>query len=146
MHLQCRWFARLDLTAAEGAKPGEEFLESERLWQVIVGAGVEAAHPIIDAVEGGKQKDGGVHAVAAEAPADLKTAHGGQEDIEHDDVVGAVRRKREPFFAVVGDVNGVAFFFEHAADDLSEAAFIFDDKDVHGFGYQLSVISLDGED
>jgi hypothetical protein len=40
----------------------------------------------------------------------------------------------------------VALLFEHAADDLSEAAFVFDDKDVHiGSCYPL-VLMIDGED
>jgi len=33
----------------------------------------------------------------------------------------------------VGEVNGVAFLFQHAADDLGEPAFVFDYKDVHGW-------------
>ena len=123
--------ARLDAAPAEGADAGEELLEGERLREVVVGAGVESAHAVVDAVERGKQQDGGVDAAAAEGLAHLHAVDLGQHHVEDDDVVRAFEGHLQALLAVVGEVGGVAFFLEHAADELRQAALILDDKYVH---------------
>ena len=43
--------------AQQGAQPGEQLLQGEGLGQVVVGAGVEALHPVADRVAGGQHQD-----------------------------------------------------------------------------------------
>jgi hypothetical protein len=121
----------LDAAAAECAEAGEEFLEGERLGEVVVGSGVEATDAILNAVEGGEKEDGCVDTVAPESAADFEAVDRGEHDVEDDDVVAAVHRHLEAFLAVVGEVYGVSFLFEDTADKLGEAALVFNEEGVH---------------
>ena len=57
-------------------QPRRELLVGERLDQVVVGAGVEAANPILDRVPGGEDHDGQVGAGPAQLAQDLETRTG----------------------------------------------------------------------
>src|SRR5581483_1696091 len=48
----------LDLPADEGPEPGREFLERERLREVVVGAGIEAIDPVLHTIPGGEEENG----------------------------------------------------------------------------------------
>jgi len=67
---QCR--RRVGLAAAqEGAHAGQQLDEGEWLDQIVIGAGLQPADPILDAVAGGEQQDGHI-AVRAQAATDLQ--------------------------------------------------------------------------
>jgi hypothetical protein len=126
-----RGLARLHFAPAEGAQAGEKLLEGERLREVVVGAGVEAADAVVDAVERGEEEDGRVETLAAERLAELDAVYAREKDVEDDDIVRSVAGHGEAIFAVVREVDRVAFLFEHAADYLGEAAFVFDEEEIH---------------
>ena len=118
-------------TAPQGADAGKQLLEGERLREIVVGAGVEPADAVVDAVEGGEEEDGGIDAVAAERLADGEAVHAGEHDVEDDHVVRAFNGHVEALLAVERRVHGMAFLLQDFADELRESAFVFDDKYVH---------------
>jgi hypothetical protein len=133
VYVDLRGLARLYFAPAEGAQTREKLLEGEWLREVVVGAGVEATDAIVDAVERSQEEDRSVEALAAERLAELNAVHPRKKDVEDDDVVRAIAGHSQAVFAVVREVDRVPFFLEHAADDLGEAAFVFDEEEVHGF-------------
>ena len=72
------------------AHAGQQFGEAERLGDVVVGAGVEAADGVHLAVLRGEEDDRHGRAALAHALADLEAVDAGQPDVEDQQVVGAV--------------------------------------------------------
>ena len=68
--------------SGHGAQPCRQLLEGERLDQVVIGAGIEAAHTVIDRVPRREHQDGDVHALATEPACDLEAGDIGQPNIE----------------------------------------------------------------
>ena len=72
--------------AQQRAHPREQFLEGERLGQVVVGAGVEAGDPLGHRIAGGQHQDGQVVAGAAELTAHLEPVQPRHHHVEHQGV------------------------------------------------------------
>ena len=123
--------AGLHAAAAEGAQAGEQLLEGEWLRKVVVCAGVETTHAVVHAVQGREQQHGGVQPLGPHLTADVDAVHLGKHYVEDDHVMGAVERHLEALLAVERGVDGVAFFLQHAADHLRQAAFVFNEQYVH---------------
>ena len=117
-------------SGAEGADAGEQLGQGERLDEVVIGAGIEARDAVADRIAGGEHEDRGGGALAAEALGDVVAVHGGEHDVEQDEVVllglGLELRRRRR----LRPVDDVALLFEHAADGAGETAFIFDEEEV----------------
>jgi hypothetical protein len=73
-------------TAHERAEPREQLRKSERLRQVVVGAGVEPGHTAVDLRASGEHEHGNGIPVRTQAPADLETVDPRHEDVEDDRV------------------------------------------------------------
>src|SRR5205823_2567367 len=75
--------------ADQGAEAGEQFLQLERLGQVVVGAEVEALDLVLDAAAGGEDEDVGRQGLRAAAPLlqQRQAVLFGQHQVEDDDVV-----------------------------------------------------------
>ena len=72
----------------QGLDPHHQLLQVEGLGQVVVGAGVEAAHLVFDAAQGGEHQDrdlGGA-LIAAQALAKGEPIHPGQHQVQQDQV------------------------------------------------------------
>jgi len=98
--------------AQEAPQAGEELVEGERLDDVVVGAGVEPAHPVADRVACGEHEDGRPYAALPERAARLEPVDAGQHDVEHDCVVGRRGRHPEGVLAAPRDVGCVALLAE----------------------------------
>jgi hypothetical protein len=87
---------------AERAQPCGKFFFVKRFDEIVVGAGIEAAHAIGDAVAGGEYEDWDVDARAARALADGEPIEPGQNDVDDGEIEAAVAEQREsgvPFSA-----------------------------------------------
>ena len=73
--------------ALEGADAGEQLAEVERLDEVVVGAGVEAADPVGRRVAGGEHQDRRRPLVATRPVDDLDALRAGHPPVEDRDVV-----------------------------------------------------------
>ena len=89
--------------AQQGADPGEQLLERERLHQVVVGAGLEPLDAVGDRVARGQHQDRRAAALGAKLAADLEPVDAGHEHVEDDQVGADLRGAREALAAVGGE-------------------------------------------
>ena len=115
----------------ERPQPGEQLGERERLRQVVVGAGVEAADAILDRVARGQHQHRRPDAVRAQPAADLDAVHAGEHQVEHDRVVLGRARHPQRVFAGAGDVGGVRLLDEPAPQQRRELGLVLDDQHAH---------------
>ena len=80
--------------ACERAHARFQLLQRERLGQIVVGAQVEPAHAVLDAVLRGENQHGQLAAPAAQALQHLESAHLRQADVQDEQVEFEARRSR----------------------------------------------------
>ena len=115
----------------ERADAREELREGERLHEVIVGAAVEAADPIVDRVPGGEDEDGGLQPALAQCRQDLDAIAMGKHEIEHDAIERLVVDEKEAFLARGREADVVMLGFEAFTQGLRHLLFVFDDQHAH---------------
>jgi hypothetical protein len=122
------------VAAQQRPHPRLQLLEVERLDQVVVGALVQAGHPVDGAVPGGEhQHPRGLRAaVAAQAPHHVEAVDPRQVQVQADQVVGVDGGLVERRVAVVGDVDGVALAAQAASDRVGQVGLVLDNKHTHG--------------
>ena len=117
---------------------GQQLGERERLGEVVVAAGLQAVHAVVDAVpraeEQHRRGDGGV----AERGDQAEAVEAGQHHVDDGRVVAARARQLETGHAVLGDVDGKALLAQAAGDEPGDAAIVFDDEDPHAGGLGLA--------
>ena len=82
--------------ARQRLEPRQELPEVEGLGEVIVGAGFEAPHPVVDGVERRQHENRRGHPVIPQAPAEIEPRAARQPDVEHHHVEVRVLSPREP--------------------------------------------------
>jgi hypothetical protein len=92
----------------QGAEARLELPQRERLDQVVVGAGVQAGHPVVDRVAGGQHEHRRAVAGGPQAPAHLQPVEARHGDVEHDRVHVVVHEVVERRPPVGGDADLVA--------------------------------------
>jgi hypothetical protein len=88
--------------AEQSTHPSQQLLALERLDQVVVGAGVKALHPVLNAVTGGQHEDRHV-ALVAQPVGHFDAVDAGQAQVEHHQIGLEKPRFRQGFLAVSGD-------------------------------------------
>jgi hypothetical protein len=122
----------LETAAQEGPQPGQQLLQRERLDEVVVGAGIESLHPVIDAVTRRQHEDRGVVAGLPDAPADREPVDVGQLQVEHEGV-GGVRGHGLESLAPRGDgVDLVPFESQRPVNGSADCEIIVHHQDAHG--------------
>jgi hypothetical protein len=122
-----------DVASEQGAQARQELGEGKGLDDVVVGAGVEPGHLVLDAVLGREHEDRRVDALGPEVAADGEPVLLGQHDVQDDEVVGIRLGQVLGFFSVVGAVDGVPLFEKPSLDDAGQAPGIFDNEDPHPY-------------
>ena len=121
--------------AEQGPDPGQQLLQGEGLDEVVVGAGVEPGHPVVDRGPGGEHEHRGVVAGLAQAAAHLEPVHPRHGHVEDDGVgrplgVGAERGR-----AVLGRLGLVALEPQGAVQGLAHRGFVVDHQHSHPFQF-----------
>jgi hypothetical protein len=119
--------------AHHGANARFEFGGLERLQHVVVGAGVEALHPVVQLVARGQHDHGRMTVALTEAREQRHAVDAGQAQIEDHEFVAVLRERLFGEDAVVDHVDCEAGLFETALDAACDWAVIFDQKESHGF-------------
>ena len=133
-------FGRPRGPAHERLHAGEQFGEGERLGQVIVAAGLEAVHSIVNRSACAQNQDRRRTPAPPELVDDRQSVALRQHQIDDGDVVGRIERQREPLFAVFGVIDGKARFLQPAADEVGDRLVVFDDERAHLIAtYQLLI-------
>ena len=124
---------RTDLAAFaadQRAQARFQFLDRERLGQVVVGAGAQAGEFLVERVARGQhQHRRRLARFLAQAPADLDAVQARQHQVEHDDVVGVLRREAIAVEAVGGVIHLETAALEVFAHHFRDVAVVLDDED-----------------
>jgi hypothetical protein len=129
-HAQDRIF-HVMAAADQDAQPRQQLFKLERLGQVIVGPGIQAQDLVVDGVA--RRQDEHVRLEPRLAPV-AQERHAvdlGEHQVENDDVVAGGAGLVVALLAVLGGVDGEAFFFQAAAQGLCQRLVIFDQQDSH---------------
>jgi hypothetical protein len=117
--------------AEQAPQPRQQLGERERLREVVVGAAVEAGHPVGDGVARGEHEHRRARPAGAQLAAHVEPPAPGEAHVEHDHVVVRHRRVVQPALAVGRDVDGVRVLDEPLAEQGGERRVVFDDEDAH---------------
>ena len=128
----------------ERAGAGEQLREGEGLGEVVVGAGVQAGHLVVDLVAGGEQQDRGGRPRGAHAAQHLEAVHAGQHDVQDDGVELGVQGALQPSPAVGLHRHHEAGFAQALTDEAGDAAFVFHDEHAHGGPFAGERIAVSG--
>src|SRR5512132_2684697 len=120
-----------DAPADLGPQAGQQLLEGERLDQVVVGPGVQAADPVGHAVAGGEHEHRRPAAGLAQPPADLDPVQAGEHDVEHDGVVVPLAGPVQAVVAVQGGVDGVALLLQAPPQRPGHLELVLDKQHPH---------------
>ena len=115
------------------SQPRRELLVGERLDEIVVGAGVEAADPVAHRVACGEHQDRHVRAGRAHPAGDLEPGDVGQADVQDDRLdAGGGGRDLDAGDAVGRQLDHVPVLLEEAAKQSTETGIVLDDEQVHG--------------
>ncbi len=116
--------------AQHGADTRHQLGRRERLGDVVVGAGVEAAHAIalLTARRQHDDRQVGGGGLAAQLPANLDPRHQRQHPVEQDEIGRVVLHRGERLLAVIGDRDVEACLLEVVAQQLDQCGLVLDDQ------------------
>ena len=112
----------------QGAQPGHDLLEAERLGDVVVAAGGQAGHPVLDGVLCGEEQDGHVGVVAAHPAQHLEPVEVGQHHVERDGVRAELAGRAHGGDAVGRGAHLPALVAQRHAQQLGEVVLVVDDE------------------
>jgi hypothetical protein len=125
----------------QGAQPGEEFVERERLGEVVVGAGVQAGDAIGDLAAGGQHEHRDPVPGSPQPLADGDTVQAGQHHVEHDRVETAGRRGVQPVGSGVPGLGVVAGLGQAAGEQPGEAPLVLHHQYAHAAQCTTSAVT-----
>ena len=113
------------------AHPGQQLARAAGLGQVVVGAQLQAQHPV-DLLAHGADHDDGRPAVGRQPPADGQAVLARQHHVQHDQVDGRRGQRRSISPRVGRGVHLVAVLGEVAGHLFAQLGVVVDDQDVAG--------------
>lgn len=114
--------------AQHGVDPQDQFARAERFGDIVVGAGLQPEDAVLLVTAGGEHDDGD-RPVLPHSAADLEAVHGGEHQVQ-DDEVGPVRREPcQRGGTVAGLLDGVTGAVQIADDDLGDGRVVVHDED-----------------
>ena len=125
-----RCAGRLD-APQQRAQAREQLAQREGLDQVVVGAGIEAGHAVVDRVARGEHQDRRAVAGLAHAPADLEAVDVRHGDVEDDGVELLGGETVERLAAVLGERHVVALERQRALHRRAQRRLVIDHQDSH---------------
>jgi hypothetical protein len=121
-------FAR---TPQESAQPRQQLAKLEGLDQIIVGAGIEAAHAVVGSVTRGEHQNGEAQARLSQLPANLEAIGRGNHDVENGQIVCADGSLIERVFAVGGHIHGIGLLAQTFGNEISNSRIVFYHENAH---------------
>ena len=112
-------------------RPREQFLEGERLGDVVVGPRPQRLHLGVHGVLGRQHEHRRLHPAMAQRPQHLLPAPPRQAEIEDQQVVGLGARERLPRLPITDEVHRPTLLLEPALDELADRRVVLDDQDLH---------------
>ena len=119
------------LAPGESAQARQHLAEVERLHEVVVRAGVEAADAVLHVVARGQHQDRHPLLVAAQLTADREPVLAGEHHVEDDGVVVVGARLRERLVAGHGEIDGIPLALKPALQCPQELRIVLYNKQSH---------------
>jgi hypothetical protein len=119
-------------STVKGADPREQLIELEGLGEVVVGAGVQAAHHVLGCIARGQHQDRGMPPFPPELGRDLEAVFLGEDHVEEDHVVVVHVRQHRRLITVRSDVHHVALFLQALLDESGDLPVVLYDENLHG--------------
>ena len=110
----------------------------ERLRQVVVAAGLEPLHAVVDARLGGEEEHRRLDPLGARRLADREAVEAGEHDVEEDEVVPAAADHVERGLAFADDRDAVALGLQVFADALGQVLLVFDHENGTRLAHEAS--------
>ena len=120
------------LAPYDRAQAREQFAGLERLDQIVVGAEIEAANPLLDAVPRGHDQDRQLVAALTQAAEHRKAVPPRQTEIEQQGLIGHGGRAGECRRAVAHPVDRMAGIAQGLLGRRAEHGIVLDQQDPHG--------------
>lgn len=112
----------------QGAHPGQQLVDLERLDQVVLGARVQPGHPVGDRAERGEHQHRHGDRLPAQPPHQVDPVEGGQAAVDDEHVVRAGQPEVQPALALQGVIDGVTLFGEQADQHVPQFAVVLDEQ------------------
>ena len=122
---------RAAVAAQQRAQPRQQLLERERLDEVVVGAGVQAADPVGHGVARGQQQHRRAVPRRAQAPADLEPVHPRHQQSSTSASGAPLGERIERLLPVRGQLGVVALHPQRAVDGVAHRRLVVDHQDAH---------------
>ncbi len=129
--------------AQQGAQAGDQLGHGEGLDQVVVRAGVQAAHLVGVLAAGGQHQHGGAAGLGAGAqtPADLYAGDLGKHPVEHDQVGGLLLHLEQGLLSIGGALDAEALLLEVVVEQGGEGVLVLDQQNVGGHSSSSGAVS-----
>ena len=119
-------------TAQQRPQSRKQFLQRERLGQVVISPGVQARHPLGYRVAGGQNQDRQVIPGAAQLAAHLQPVQPRHHHIEHHRVGPLTGDCLEGLHTVLSEIDGVTVERQGPPEGLPHCTVVVDHKYSHG--------------
>ena len=111
--------------------PRDQFLDVERLRQVVVSPEVESFQSLVQLAPGGEENHRNGIALLSEILQDAQPIPPGKHDVQDDGIIRFRRCQGVSLVAVVAEVDHHALLFQSLANEGSDLLLIFDNQDAH---------------
>jgi hypothetical protein len=106
----------------------QQFLEGERLRQVIVRSGLQAFYPTVDVIERREHQDGRLPVPAPDFPQKLPTVDAGQHGVQDDQLVVGFRQAGQAHFPVQRHIGLEVVFPQAFLEVLGGPGLVLDNE------------------
>ena len=110
---------------------GEELLEIDRLFQIVIRSGLDGLDDALHVVAGGEHNDRDLVAGLAQPLDQLQSRHAGQAQVDHSQGVIDLAGLEQAFFTVADKFRVVAALGEALGKLVGHADVVFDDQKTH---------------
>ena len=113
---------------------GQQLIEGEGFYQVVVGARLQAANAVLHGVLGREDQNVSIFARLAKLFQQGEAVQPRQHQVQDDQVVIAGLRPTKSFPAIAHDIHGITGPAEPIAEGTLQARRVFDQQNSHGTG------------
>jgi len=108
--------------------PGEQLRETERFDQIVVGAQLQAQHPVQLRRLGGQHQDRQVIVAGAQPLANRQPVQIGQHQVQNHQIVAMLGETRQGFLSAAGDIRHAVNIAEMQFDQSGDLAVVLDEQ------------------
>ena len=109
----------------------DQFVDVERLREIVVGAEVQALQPLVQRAARGDEDDGNGDPPVAQVAQDAQAVAPGDHDVEHQRVVGPGGREGVRVVTVVAEVDREALRLQALAHERGQFPVVLEHQDLH---------------